>query len=46
MLEANEGIASTANLELGVAAADATHGTVMVAGIAGLVRGRRVDGGG
>jgi VIT1/CCC1 family predicted Fe2+/Mn2+ transporter len=39
VLGANDGIVSTASLVLGVAAADATHGTVMVAGIAGLVAG-------
>jgi len=39
VLGANDGIVSTASLILGVAAADATHGNVMVAGIAGLVAG-------
>jgi vacuolar iron transporter family protein len=39
VLGANDGIVSTASLVLGVAAADATHGSVMVAGIAGLVAG-------
>lgn len=39
VLGANDGIVSTASLLLGVAAADATHGNVMVAGIAGLVAG-------
>jgi VIT1/CCC1 family predicted Fe2+/Mn2+ transporter len=39
VLGANDGIVSTASLVLGVAAADATHSTVMVAGIAGLVAG-------
>ena len=39
VLGANDGIVSTASLVLGVAAADATHGNVMVAGIAGLVAG-------
>jgi VIT1/CCC1 family predicted Fe2+/Mn2+ transporter len=38
-LGANDGIVSTASLVLGVAAADASHGAVMVAGIAGLVAG-------
>src|SRR3989304_4247695 len=38
-LGANDGIVSTASLVLGVAAANATHGNVMVAGIAGLVAG-------
>ena len=39
VLGANDGIVSTASLVLGVAAAHATHGSVMVAGIAGLVAG-------
>jgi VIT1/CCC1 family predicted Fe2+/Mn2+ transporter len=39
VLGANDGIVSTASLVLGVAAAHATHGNVMVAGIAGLVAG-------
>jgi VIT1/CCC1 family predicted Fe2+/Mn2+ transporter len=39
VLGANDGIVSTASLVLGVAAAHATHGGVMVAGIAGLVAG-------
>ena len=39
VLGANDGIVSTASLILGVAAADATHANVMVAGIAGLVAG-------
>ena len=39
VLGANDGIVSTASLLLGVAAAHATHGNVMVAGIAGLVAG-------
>lgn len=39
VLGANDGIVSTASLVLGVAAAGATHGNVMVAGIAGLVAG-------
>jgi vacuolar iron transporter family protein len=39
VLGANDGIVSTASLVLGVAAADATHSSVMVAGIAGLVAG-------
>jgi vacuolar iron transporter family protein len=38
-LGANDGILSTASLVLGVAAAHATHGNVMVAGVAGLVAG-------
>jgi len=40
VLGANDGIVSTASLVLGVAAANATHGNVMVAGLAGLVAGR------
>jgi VIT1/CCC1 family predicted Fe2+/Mn2+ transporter len=39
VLGANDGIVSTASLVLGVAAANATHSAVMVAGIAGLVAG-------
>ena len=39
VLGANDGIVSTASLVLGVAAAGATHGGVMVAGVAGLVAG-------
>jgi VIT1/CCC1 family predicted Fe2+/Mn2+ transporter len=39
VLGANDGIVSTASLILGVAAAHATHGNVMIAGIAGLVAG-------
>jgi VIT1/CCC1 family predicted Fe2+/Mn2+ transporter len=39
VLGANDGIVSTASLVLGVAAAHATHDSVMVAGIAGLVAG-------
>jgi VIT1/CCC1 family predicted Fe2+/Mn2+ transporter len=39
VLGANDGIVSTASLVLGVAAANATHDGVMVAGIAGLVAG-------
>jgi len=39
VLGANDGIVSTASLVLGVAAANATHADVMVAGIAGLVAG-------
>jgi VIT1/CCC1 family predicted Fe2+/Mn2+ transporter len=39
VLGANDGIVSTASLVLGVAAANATHESVMVAGIAGLVAG-------
>jgi VIT1/CCC1 family predicted Fe2+/Mn2+ transporter len=39
VLGANDGIVSTASLLLGVAAADAGYGSVLVAGIAGLVAG-------
>ncbi len=39
VLGANDGIVSTASLVLGVAAAQATHSNVMIAGIAGLVAG-------
>jgi len=39
VLGANDGIVSTASLVLGVAAAHATHGNILVAGVAGLVAG-------
>src|SRR5476649_2103244 len=39
VLGANDGILSTASLVLGVAAAHGTHGSVVVAGVAGLVAG-------
>jgi VIT1/CCC1 family predicted Fe2+/Mn2+ transporter len=39
VLGANDGILSTASLVLGVAAAHATHGSVVIAGVAGLVAG-------
>ena len=39
VLGANDGIVSTASLILGVAAANATHDSVMVAGVAALVAG-------
>lgn len=39
VLGANDGIVSTASLVLGVAAADATPGAVVTAGVAGLVGG-------
>ncbi|MFP5440566.1 MAG: VIT family protein [Gammaproteobacteria bacterium] len=39
VLGANDGIVSTASLVLGVAAAGATTGSVMIAGVAGLVAG-------
>ncbi len=39
VLGANDGIVSTASLVLGVAAAQVTHSTVLVVGVAGLVAG-------
>jgi VIT1/CCC1 family predicted Fe2+/Mn2+ transporter len=39
VLGANDGILSTASLVLGVAAAHATHSSVVFAGVAGLVAG-------
>ena len=39
VLGANDGIVSTASLVLGVAAANADHGSVLTAGVAGLVAG-------
>jgi VIT1/CCC1 family predicted Fe2+/Mn2+ transporter len=39
VLGANDGIVSTASLIIGVAAAEASHSAVMVAGVAGLVAG-------
>jgi VIT1/CCC1 family predicted Fe2+/Mn2+ transporter len=39
VLGANDGIVSTASLLVGVAAADATHGALMTAGLAGAVAG-------
>jgi VIT1/CCC1 family predicted Fe2+/Mn2+ transporter len=39
VLGANDGIVSTASLVLGVAAANASHQSVLVAGVAGLVAG-------
>ena len=39
VLGANDGIVSTASLVLGVAAAHATHGSILVTGVAGLVAG-------
>ncbi len=39
VLGANDGIVSTASLVLGVAAAEASHGTILIAGGAGLVAG-------
>lgn len=39
VLGANDGILSTSSLVLGVAAAHASHGNILVAGVAGLVAG-------
>ena len=39
VLGANDGIVSTASLLLGMAAANASHGTLLVTGVAGLVAG-------
>jgi VIT1/CCC1 family predicted Fe2+/Mn2+ transporter len=39
VLGANDGIVSTASLVLGVAAAEASHATILVTGVAGLVAG-------
>ena len=39
VLGANDGIVSTASLVLGVAAANGSHSSIMVAGVAGLVAG-------
>src|SRR5476651_2676599 len=39
VLGANDGIVSTASLLIGVAAANATHSTLLVTGVAGLVAG-------
>src|SRR6187401_1825374 len=39
VLGANDGIVSTASLVVGVAAADANHQDVLIAGVAGLVAG-------
>ena len=39
VLGANDGILSTSSLVLGVAAAHATHGSIVIAGVAGLVAG-------
>jgi VIT1/CCC1 family predicted Fe2+/Mn2+ transporter len=39
VLGANDGIVSTASLVVGVAASDASHGAVLIAGVAGLVAG-------
>lgn len=39
VLGANDGIVSTASLIIGVAAASSTHGSILLAGVAGLVAG-------
>src|SRR5450755_2041546 len=39
VLGANDGIVSTASLVIGVAASQAAHGSVLIAGVAGLVSG-------
>jgi len=39
VLGANDGIVSTASLIIGVAAANSTHDSVLLAGVAGLVAG-------
>jgi VIT1/CCC1 family predicted Fe2+/Mn2+ transporter len=39
VLGANDGIVSTSSLVLGVATAHATHGSIVIAGVAGLVAG-------
>ncbi|MBN8958900.1 MAG: VIT1/CCC1 transporter family protein, partial [Rhizobiales bacterium] len=39
VLGANDGILSTASLIVGVAAAEATRGSILIAGMAGLVAG-------
>ena len=39
VLGANDGLVSTASLVLGVAAAQGSHGSIIVAGMAGLVSG-------
>ena len=39
VLGANDGIVSTASLVLGVAAAHSSHGSIMIAGLAGLIAG-------
>ena len=39
VLGANDGLLSTASLVLGVATARGTHGSILVAGLAGLVAG-------
>ncbi len=44
MIGADDGILSTSSLMLGVAAAHATRGSVLVAGVAGLVAGSMAAG--
>ncbi len=44
VLGANDGIVSTASLVLGVAAAQGTRDTVLVAGVAGLIAGATAAG--
>ncbi len=39
VLGANDGIISTASLMLGVAASDASHHAILIAGLAGLIAG-------
>jgi VIT1/CCC1 family predicted Fe2+/Mn2+ transporter len=39
VLGANDGIVSTASLLIGVASAGASHQTIMITGVAGLVSG-------
>lgn len=39
VLGANDGIVSTSSLIIGVAAAETTHGGIMIAGVAGLIAG-------
>src|ERR1700712_6073694 len=39
VLGANDGIVSTASLVIGVAAASASHGNILLTGVAGLVAG-------
>ena len=39
VLGANDGILSTASLLVGVASADASHGSILIAGVAGMVAG-------
>ncbi len=39
VLGANDGLVSTASLVVGVAAAAASHGSILIAGVAGLVAG-------